>query len=373
MAAPDVTHTQLSDGSTDPNVRIPEHVKAASATADAIHQQFYPKDPNQPDAPNKEAIPQPPDPAIAEAARVAAEQATAEAARVAAENNRPQPPQDQPTEGDDNNESWRHKFLSMQGRYNAAVKSNGQMEHQMTELGQELVRTQSLLAAAHQAPPLEQQNNRNHGNLITDEDRTNYGDDLIDLTQRAARAAISPELEALRDENRNLKKTVNTSVKQTLFADITRTVPNWRAINKSVQWRTWLTLRNIYTGQVRQQILDAAIAGADAPKVVALFKDFLAEANATGQSIPAVSQEQPLQQQEAPRTAALSLDTLAAPGKARPAGGDTQVPATKPTYTRAQISKFYDDSRKGLYAGREAEYRQTEADLTLAQMEGRIR
>jgi len=366
MADTPATHTQLADGSLDPNVRIPGHVTEASTAADKLHEQFYPKDPGQAPAPNKEAIPQPPDPAIAEAARVAAE---TEAARVAVQAQVDPAAQTQ-VDPADNDESWRHKFLSMQGRFNAQVKSNGAMESQMRELAQELIRTQSLLAAAHQAPPLGQRIDPSHGNLITDEDRANYGDDLINLTQRAARAAISPELEALRNENQNLKKTVNTSVKTALFDQVTHAIPNWREINRTTQWLSWLTLPNLYTGQVRQKMLDAAIAGAEAPKVIQLFRDFLAEAQATGQIILPAQQEQ---QREAPRTAAVPLESLAAPGRARPASGDTPASTEKPIYSRAQISKFYDDSRKGLYAGRDAEYRQTEADLTLAQREGRIR
>jgi hypothetical protein len=359
--------TQLADGSVDPNVRIPDHVKAGATAADKLHEQFYPKDPAQPAAPLKEALPQPEQPdaaaqaAVAEQARLDAE-ATARAAAQA----QPDPQASQPA---DNDESWRHKFLSMQGRYNSAAKQIGSMEHQMTELGQELLRTQSLLQASRQGPPLGQDNRPVHSNLITDEDRANYGDDLINLTQRAARAAITPELEALRNENQNLKKTVNTSVKQALFDQVTQAVPDWRQINKTPQWLSWLTLPNLYTGQVRQQMLNAAIAGAEAPKVIQLFRDFLSEINATGQTLQPAAQEQP----SAPRVAAVPLESLTAPGRARPNAGDTPQSAEKPIYSRADIAKFYSDSRKQLYAGREAEYRAIEADLQAAQREGRIR
>jgi hypothetical protein len=363
----------------DPNVNLPEHVRRAAAEAAEIHQRAYPKDPNQPDAANKEAIPQPPQPdaaalAAQEQARIDAE-ATERAKAQAAQTTTQQPPQPQePPDSDVSAEGWRHRFLSMQGRYNAAAKSLGAMEQQMQEMAQELQRTHSLLAAARQAPPLQDNSPRNHANVITEEDRTNYGDDLIDLTARVARATVTPELEALRAENRNLKSTVSTSVRSALFNDISQSIPNWRQINATTQWKSWLTLRNIYTGQVRQQILNEAIAGANAPKVVALFKDFLAEANATGMTLPQVQQEQrTAPPPNPPREAALDLGTLAAPGRAKPAAGDSTMPADKPIYTRAQISKFYADSRKGLYAGREAEYRATEADLQLAQAEGRIR
>jgi len=360
---------RLDNGAVDPNVRIPDSVTAASSAADKLHEQFYPKDPDQVAAPKKEDVPQPADPAIAAAA---AEQARldAEAATKAAAQAQPDPAlARQAGDPADNDDSWRHKFLSMQGRYNSAAKQIGSMEHQMVELGQELTRTQSLLAGARQAP-LGQDNRPVHNNLITDEDRANYGDDLINLTQRAARAAVTPELEALRTQNETLRRTVNSSVKTTLFDNVTRAIPDWREINKTPQWLSWLTLPNLYTGQVRQQMLNAAIAGAEAPKVIQLFKDFLSEINATGQTLQPAQQEQ---QREAPRAAAVPLESLAAPGRARPASGEVPSSASKPTYSRAQIAKFYDDSRKGLYAGREADYRAIEADLQLAQGEGRIR
>jgi len=100
------------------------------------------------------------------------------------------------------------------------------------------------------------------------------------------------------------------------------------------------------------------------------------EVAATGQTLQTPQAEQQVsqqQQQPVPRQAAVDLGTLAAPGRAKPASGDSQVPADKPFITRAQISKFYDDKRRGFYAGREAQAAQFEADLTVAQREGRVR
>lgn len=348
----------------DPNVRIPDHVSRASQTADQIHQQFYPKDEAQPAAPAKEAVPQPaqPEPLHTPEPTVAAPAPQP----VAAEH--PQTPQP----GDENvsADEWRHRFLSMQGRYNAAKRENGAMEEQMRQLGQELVRTQEMVSQAYAQPsPQNPKPGHDHNNLITAEDRENYGDQLIDLTQRAARAAVAPELDALRAENQNLTKQVRNTGKREMFARMDAAIPQWRAINNDVRFITWLRLPNVYTGQIRSQMLKAAVDGAEAPKVIALFKDFLAEAQATGQTAPAPQAEQ----QPAPRAPAVNLETLAAPGRARPASGDNQVPSEKPLITRAMISKFYDDKRRQLYAGREAEAAAFEADLTAAQREGRVR
>lgn len=356
------------DVPVDPNVRIPDHVTQASANADAIHERFYPREQDAPAAPKKEDVQQPvqqQDPPIQQQVQDPPVQQQVQ----------DPPRQREPAPGpeDENDQTWKHRFLSMQGRWQAQVRANASMEEQMRLLGEELVRTQNLIQTPV-APAAGQANSdTHHNNLITDEDRQNYGDELLDVVTRAARGAVSPELERLQRENASLTQRVQKTGKRELFTTLDAQLPTWRAINQSPQFVNWLRLRNVYTGEVRQKMLDAAVAGADAPKAIQLFKDFLTEANATGQLAPAAQTEQQLQQQPAPREPALNLETLAAPGRARPASGDSQVPSEKPMYSRADIAKFYDDKRRGLYAGREAAFAATEADLTAAQREGRIR
>ena len=362
MAATDTIQKENpGDGAVDPNVRIPAHVLAQTAAAEALHKHVYEEEP----APAPAAADPPPQP---DPARVDPPPRPDPAAV--------QHPDDSFTAPADaqalHDSEWARRYNSMRGRFDALQRSNGAMEQQMRELGQELVRTQGLVQQLQTQPPAPDQRQPVHNNLITDEDRASYGDELIDLAQRAARGAITPELEQLREDNKRLTQRVQNTGKRELFATLDGAIPNWRQINQTTQFKAWLRLPNIYTGQLRGNMLKAAVDGAEAPKVTALFKDFLAEANATGQMAPAVQLEQQAQA-PAPRTAALDLETLAAPGRGRPASGDTQVPADKPIYSRAQISKFYDDKRRGFYAGRDAEVAAFEADLTAAQREGRIR
>jgi hypothetical protein len=55
-----------------------------------------------------------------------------------------------------------------------------------------------------------------------------------------------------------------------------------------------------------------------------------------------------------------------APGRARLASSG------KPIYTRDQITKLYDQHRRGAYVGREAEWARLEVDMIRAGAEGRI-
>lgn len=364
-------HTQLQDGAVDPHVRIPKSVIDAAAAADAVHKAVY------------EAPPvAPPDPAPpAPAATPATPPVQQDPAPPAAD---PAPPA--PTPEDENSTSFKQKFLSMQGRWNAAQRQIGERDELINQLSGELRATQQLLeqnsspartSQPHTATP--------HEKLITTQDVDNYGTELIDVVQRAAREAVAPELDVLRNENSELKKRVITTDKRTLRETLTQQVPNWTEINRSPEFLHWLSLRNIYTGQLRRQTLNDAYQAANAAVVVQMFKDFLMEAKATGSTFTTSQppREQPAPGQvpaPAPRQPAMDLGTLAAPGRARPAPGDAQVPAEKPIYTRAQISQFYRNVRlarsaapSGPYVGREAEIAQTEADIIQAQSEGRVR
>lgn len=359
----------------DPNVVVPAHVRAAAEAADAAHRAAYqsPEPAPAPVAPEPAPAPEPVsgspelEPQPAQQPQVAPQPA-------------PQPePAQQITAGSDEDrqvppEEWRRRFFSMQGRYQQAQRQIGSMEQQMTELGQELVRTQNMISAAPQpaAAPDPAQRGHHHEQLITAEDREAYGDELIDLARRAAMETVGPQLEALKAENERLTSRVKNTGRRELFITLDQQMPQWRQINKAPQFLAWLRLRNVYTGQIRSDMLKAAVEGAQAPVVLSLFRDFLAEANATGQTAPAAQAEH-LAPQPAPREPALSLDALTAPGKARPASGDGQVPLEKPTYTRAQIAQFYDARRRGAYAGREAEAAALEADIIAANGQGRIR
>lgn len=272
----------------------------------------------------------------------------------------------EPTPQPDN---WEHRYLSMKGRYDQAQQTIGSMQEQMQELGNELVKTQEIAQRGQQATP-QNQPQPPVTKLITDEDRKNYGDDLLDVTRRAALEAVSPQLTALHQENQQLRQATTRQAMQNMYNALDGELANWREVNVSDRFKSWLRLRDVYSGAVRQNLLNSAVQAANAPRVLEFFKGFLREEQATGQ--------QPVSPQSAvdtstPRVAATTLDMLAAPGRARPATGDTQVPVDKPTFTRAQISGFYRQVNQGVYAGRQADKDALEAQIFAAQREGRVR
>jgi hypothetical protein len=263
---------------------------------------------------------------------------------------------------DENSESWKARFLAMQGRYAATQKTVGEMQEQMTQLGQELMHAQQ------QRPP--QSKPRQQQSYLTDEDVSNYGPELIDVTQRAALQAIQPQLQEVEQANAALRKQLAIEARRRLDQSVEQAVPTYKEIDRNPRWHRWLLGVDVLSGRVRQQLLNEAISGGSAPRVISFFKGFQNEEAATGHIEPAPTSLAA----GAPREAAMNLASLAAPGRARPAtGGDTAFPPDKPIYSRAQIASLYRAHQKGAYVGREAEWNRQDADIIAAGREGRIR
>jgi hypothetical protein len=269
------------------------------------------------------------------------------------------PAQEQPGADD-----WEHKYKSQEGRVRSQNQTIGQLREQIAEMGSELSRATQFIEQVQA-----QQNAPAPTRLITADEETTYGEDLINVARKAARETLDPEVQGLKQQVNSLQQTLQQTAQRGVHATLTQEVPDWKTINRSQNFSHWLGLRDPLSGVIRKVLLDGAFRAADAARVVAIFKGFVAEDAASRPAAPAPLTPAP--EIPAPATPAVSLVALAAPGRAR------SVPATsatteKSTYTTRQISKFYDDSRKGLWAGREAEKLAIEQDIYLAQREGRV-
>ena len=257
-------------------------------------------------------------------------------------------------------EEWKNRDHSMQGRFNQSQQTLGGMQEQISELSQELARMTSV----HQQPRTQPVR------LITPDDEKTYGPELIDLARRAGQEALQPTLTAMQERNRIRDQNEARRAARDVHTALDQSVPDWRVTNESQEFLSWLRLPDIYSGMIRGQLLRNAFASGDAPRVTSFFKNYLAEAQATGQ-IPA-PQQQPAAPQ-APRIAAVPLVNLAAPGAMRPATDLGQQPVDKPIFTHRQVAQFYSHEGRQRYVGREADRVNDEKEIFAAQAEGRIR
>jgi hypothetical protein len=175
-------------------------------------------------------------------------------------------------------------------------------------------------------------------NYLTQADVNDYGSDLVDFAQRAAIHAVAPHLRNLEQQNADLQRRLAKEARHRLDQQVAAAIPNFREIDQDSQWHRWLLQPDSLSGRVRQQLLNDAIANADAGRVISFFRGFQQEHRAGGTH---------------------------APGRVRPA-------SSKPTYTRDQIRQLYEHHRRGAYAGSEDDWRRQEQDIIAAGREGRI-
>jgi hypothetical protein len=172
---------------------------------------------------------------------------------------------------------------------------------------------------------------------LTYEDEQNFGRELLDVATRAAKHALAPELQQLREENQDLQDQLNSATKMSIDRELDAAVPDWRQINASEQFHRWLLMPDTYSGIIRDRLLKDAAAAANAQRVISIFQGFLREVGAAGQAPQRTS----------------------------------RASSGKPIYTRGQITQMASMRRRGQIG--DAEWMKWEHELIAAGREGRIR
>ncbi len=261
--------------------------------------------------------------------------------------------------------TWEQRYKTLEGKYRsettqlrADVRA---MQDEAANLRMLMATLQTAPAPASSAAPV----------AVPQEDAEAYGSDLITAAQRWAMAALQPQLDALQSEIASLKTTSKTTttevVKTRVDGLLDKEIPNWRSIDTSEAFHAWLDQVDPLSGAKRLPMLQAAYSQGEASRVLTFFRAYLAEHTAVSQpqghttAIPV----------EAPPTAQVPLEDLAAPGRSRP-GSPAPQNETR-IFTQSQIATFYRDVQKGSYRGREAEQQRLEAEIIRAGREGRVR
>lgn len=333
----------------DENVVLPAAIRAAAARSAEIHKAVYEEGQQAPEVVDSGEDGKQAEPTAAEA----------QAAQEVQDNNKAQP-----AEG--SAEDWQHRYNSMKGRYDRA-------EDTVRSLNNRIANLENLLSTANQQPkPVAQISPDLQFRKISAEERETYGDDFIDVASRAAQEKLSPELTELRRQVTELSSKlggVETVTKQTVEqgvrAFLTDRLPNWKEINRNPNFIAWLNLPDAYSGAIRFTMMNQAFQTGDGQRVLNFFNGFLSDEAASAPAPVPTSQTTP-----AP-TGKLSLENLAAPGRAK-APAATQVPGEKETISTAQIAAFYANVQKGVYKGNDAEKNRLEKMIFDAQAEGRV-
>ena len=327
----------------DESVQLPAAIRAAAARSNELHKQAYQaEEPAQVQQPVVPAADQPVTPAT------------------------PEVVVEPPKVVDATKDDWEHRYNSMKGRYDRADETIRGLTSRIGQL-------EAALANPTPAAPVKPNPDLQFKSMITDKDRADFGEDFIDVAQRAALEKVSPEIAALKAKLAQLEGTVGsvaaqtqTQTKQNIYTKLDEKLTNWRDINKDPKFLAWVNLPDQFSGAIRVHMMNDAFNKGDAQRVLNFFNGFLSEEAA---SAPATAKPDTVTPQGNTK---VPLEAFAAPGRATTAAATTPAPAEKETITRAQIAAFYADVNKGKYRGNDEDKNRYERMIFEAEADGRI-
>lgn len=270
-------------------------------------------------------------------------------------------PQPAPTPPPVSEDTWEHKFKSLQGLFNKEVPS---LQGQVKDLNRRLDQTLNALESAKAAPPKPPETPTA---TVDPKDVENFGADLMDMVNRVAEQRFGGALQAVETRFSEVQRlltsmeqrlegtsqTVAVSAEQMFFDKLAKQVPTWEAINADPAFLAWLADSDPVYGVPRQQALDQARQQLDVDRIVKVFRAFA----------PAVPSEAPVVRN--------SVDRQVSPKAG--AANATPTVATPPMYSQKQVTDFYNDVARGKFRGREAEQAAIEQSVNTAIAEGRVR
>jgi hypothetical protein len=327
---------------------IPKQVQAQASEAEELSQKLYGE------APEKEVDTAPQAEVVEPEAKQELTPTREPASEVVAEKVEAEKP-------DEEGKVWKQKYKTLQGMYDAEVPRLHQQVKDLTSKLDDLV---SQVKASDKAveEAKEQAKHEQLQNLVTDEDRQEFGDDLIAISRKIAReesAELYKQLEAVQSENNQLREMLEqtgSKVTQTSFEqELHRLVPDFVQVNTDPNWIKWLDEHDPLLRAPRRVVAEKSFSEGDADSVahfVNLFKNSQQEADPAKQVV-----DKEIESQIQPSKSTSSPSTPAPKGK---------------TYTNDQIRAMFVKITHMQKAGKSDEARKLEAEIDAAYMEGRV-
>ena len=267
------------------------------------------------------------------------------------------------------------KFKTLQGKYNAETQA---LNEQLSVMRSQIETQNTVLAAMQQAPAADPEPAPAEvTSVISEAEVSDYGEDLLDLIGRKALLSLNPALEQIGQRLQALEQGLGgvqqkavLSDREKVYAALNESVPSWKELNKSTEFRAWLNEADPYVGAQRGALLTQAFDENATDRVVAFFKGYLNE-QTTVQTVDTVPTPAATPVTQA---AQVDLETLVSPGGAQEAApASAHGDNAGRMYTQNEIATFYSDVQKGKYRGKDAEKLAVEQDIIAAATLGRIR
>lgn len=267
---------------------------------------------------------------------------------------------------------WKHKYEVLDGKYRnevpALAEQNRLVQEQLQNVEQILAGFSAVDSTVEAAAG---------STFLTEAEIEDYGADLITVVKKAAKEAVSPDIETLRAENNKLRSmlgqvssTAQERAREAVIRALDTEVPGWKDQNTSEGFLAWLNGNDLYSGRSRQQLLNEAFEANNAPRVVSIFKGYQSEhaveQQASSQApAPARVEGQPPQPQ-------VNMETLVAPGST-PASTSSSAQGQAETFTQEEIAAFYRDVQSGKFKNRPKDRAAIEKAIFKAVNENRIK
>jgi len=263
---------------------------------------------------------------------------------------------------------WEQRFNTLQGKYNSETAELRGELRSLREMFSTRDYDRRNLPQEHIPPPPPQP-------VISNQDVENFGQDLIDASQRWADARYQPiiydlqqRLAQVEQGNQQLSQySVTQGVEQQLNQLLG---PNWQQINRDPNFVNWLAQIDPFSGRTRQAMINEAYGAGDANRTALFFQAYQREHTAVTPAPAGRLEGHTVANNPA---ATQPLMDLVVPGRAQSAPLEAPGAPSKRMWTRDEIAAFYNAKRRGFWRGREAEADRIEQDLVNAQGEGRIR
>ena len=255
-------------------------------------------------------------------------------------------------------ETFKQKYTTLLGKYDAEVP---RLHQQVRELNGELGQIRKDIAAK----PVEPTKSKEKVSFVTDEDRAEYGEELLDVQRRVAKEVSQDYEDRLERQDAviaELQEKLAATGNQVADVDFERrlqqAVPDWSQIDNDERWVAWLNEHDPMLRGQRRVLAQAAFDNGDVEAVsdyVKLWKASLGEPDAAKQT-----RKTELEKQVAPNRSANSTRTQSAAQNSK-------------IYSTREVENAWTKVRTLNTRGQYAEAEKLEAELTVAYMEGRVR
>lgn len=256
-------------------------------------------------------------------------------------------------------ESFKQKYATLRGKYDAEVP---RLHQQVKELTDQM---NAIRHEAEAAKKAEAEKPKEKVSYVTDADREEYGDDLIDFQRRVAKEA-SQEYEDRFEQQAKVIEQLQQQISNTgsqvgevgFTQKLNNLVPGFDQLDNDERWVAWLNEYDPMTRGPRRDQAQAAFNAGDAEAVahyVGLFRESV-EPVANGKS----DRDTELEKQVTPSRSASTVTNKSSSKNSK-------------VYSERELNNAWTKIRTLNTQGKYDDAEKLEAELTAAYMEGRVK